>query len=84
MVDGRGPEPADQRVVPPMGTAPQLKLSHAAEYEQRLADCSGSSMHQYALPWLHPPSAVQELVRGHPAQDQRCGLRRVEARRHRG
>src|SRR6516164_10564462 len=41
-------------------------------------------MHQYALSSLHLRSAVQELVRGHPAQDQRSGFRGVDARRYRG
>src|SRR6516164_606885 len=41
-------------------------------------------MHQYALSSLHSRSAVQELVRGHPAQDQRSGFRGVDARRYRG
>jgi hypothetical protein len=66
-----------------VGTAPQLEPRHAAEYEQRLTDCTGSSMHQYALCSLYLRSAVQELVRSHPAQDQRGGLCRIDARRHR-
>ena len=37
-----------------------------------------------ALASLHPGRAVQELVGGRPAQDQRGRLRRVDARRHAG
>jgi hypothetical protein len=70
VVDQRGPELADQRGVRPSGPAPQLKPGHATEYEQRLADCTRGSVHKYALPSLHLRSAVKELVRGHPTQDQ--------------
>jgi hypothetical protein len=41
-------------------------------------------MHQHARSSLHLRSTVQQLVRGHPTQDQRGRLRRVKARRHRG
>ncbi len=41
-------------------------------------------MHEHALASLHAGGAVQELVRRHPAQDQRGRLRRVDARRHAG
>src|SRR5262249_31285016 len=68
VVDRRGTELADQRGVPPMGSTPHLKPGHTAKYEQRLTDCTGSSMDQYALPSLHLSGAVQELIRGHPAQ----------------
>jgi hypothetical protein len=39
-------------------------------------------MHEHALPTLHPGRAMQELVCGRPAQDQRGSLRRVNAHRH--
>src|SRR5215468_3173446 len=41
-------------------------------------------MYQYALSRLHLRSAMQELVRGHPAQDQRGSLRRVDSPGDRG
>jgi hypothetical protein len=64
--------------------APQLEAGHPAEHEQRLADGAGSSLHEHALASLHSRRAVQELVRGRPAQDQRGRLRRVDARWHAG
>ena len=57
VIDWNSPELADQGGVPPVSTAPQLEPRHAAEYEQRLTDCTGSSMHQYALCSLHRRSA---------------------------
>jgi hypothetical protein len=41
-------------------------------------------MHEHALASLHPGRPVEELARGRPAQDQRGGRRRVEARWHAG
>ena len=41
-------------------------------------------MHKHALASPHPGRAVQKLVRGRPAQDQRSRLRRVDAHRHAG
>jgi len=50
----------------------------------RLTDGARGSLYQDALARADAGSAVQELVRGRPAQDQRGRLRRVEARRHAG
>jgi len=63
---------------------PQLEARQTAEHEQRLADGAGSSLHEHALALFHPGRAVEELIRGRPAQDQRGRLRRVDARRHAG
>src|SRR6516162_10268555 len=65
-------------------SAPQLEAGQPAEHEQRLTDSTGGSMHEHALAALYSCRAVQKLVRGHPAQDQRGGLSRIDARRHRG
>src|SRR5215208_2165567 len=63
--------------------APQLEAGVFAEDEQRLTDCGGGSMDEHALASLYVAGAMQQLVRGHPAQDQRRGLGRVDVRRHR-
>jgi hypothetical protein len=80
VVDRRAAELADQRRVLAACSTPQLESGHPAEREQRLTD--GGSMHEHALASLHPGWAVKELVCGRPAQDQRCRLRGVDARRH--
>ena len=41
-------------------------------------------MHEHALAPLHPGRAVQKLVRGRPAQNQRGRLRCVDVRGHAG
>jgi hypothetical protein len=55
-------------------------MSEPAEGKRRLTDGTGGSLHEHALASLHPGRAVEELVRGRPAQDQRGRLRLVEAR----
>jgi hypothetical protein len=64
--------------------APQLEAGQPAEGDQCLTDGASGSVHEYALASLHPCRTVQKLVRGRPAQDQRGGLRRIDARRHAG
>ena len=51
--------------------APQLEAGQTAEHEQRLADGAGSSLHEHVLALLHAGRAVEELICGRPAQDQR-------------
>jgi hypothetical protein len=67
-----------------VSTTPDLKPCHSAEDEQRLTDCTGSSVHEHALRWTHLRSPVQQLVCRHPTQDQRGSFRRINAFRHRG
>jgi hypothetical protein len=64
--------------------APQFEASHPAEREQRLTEDARRAMHKDALSSLNTGSAVEELVCGRPAQDQRGRLRRVDAYRHTG
>jgi hypothetical protein len=64
-------------------TTPRLSSvagAQPAEHEQRLTDGTRGSLHEYALASVHPCCAVEQLVRGHLAQDQRGRLCRVEAR----
>jgi hypothetical protein len=84
VVDGRGAQLAEQRRMLAARSAPQLETGQPAEGQQRLTDGAGSSLHEHALASLHPGRAMEELVRGRPAQDQRGRLRRVDARRHAG
>src|SRR6266542_5575600 len=62
--------------------APQLEASEPPQDEQRLTDSPGGSMDEHALAWLHARRAVQELVRGHPTQDERRRFRLVDVWRH--
>jgi hypothetical protein len=50
-----------------MSATPHLKPGYTTKYEQRLTDCTGSSMDQYPLPAPHLRGSVEKLIRGHPA-----------------
>src|SRR5215469_12960555 len=75
IVDRRGAELTDQRRMRAARSAPQLETGQPTEHEQRLPDSAGGAMYKRALAWLHPCCAMEELIRGRPAQDQRGGLR---------
>jgi hypothetical protein len=82
VIDRRAAQLADQRCMLAARRAPQFEAGQPAEDEQRLTDCAGGSMHEHMLASLHVSRAMQELICGHPAQDQRRGLGRVDVRRH--
>jgi len=84
VVDRGGAQLADQHRMHAARSAPQLEAGQPAEGEQCLADGAGSPLHERALASLDPGRAVQELVGGRPAQDQRGGLSRIDPRRHAG
>src|SRR5512143_2917395 len=60
VVDRRGAERADERRMRATHRAPQLETGQLAEYEQRLADSAGGSLHEHPLALLHACRAVKE------------------------
>jgi len=84
VVDRRSTQFARQLSVYVAHSPPKLKACHLAEHEQRLTDCAGGSLHEYALTSLHSSRAVKELPCGRPTQNQCRRFGSVDARRHSG
>ncbi len=60
--------------------APELEARHFAEHKECLPHGAGSALHEHGLAALHARLAVQQLVRRHPAQDQRRRFCRIDVR----
>jgi hypothetical protein len=84
VVDRRCAQLSNERRVLAARGAPQFETGQSPEHEQRLSNGASGAVHEQALASLDPGRAVQKLVRGRPAQDQRGRLRRVDAHRHTG